>query len=126
MSGPAPSQLLVLVNWLRRMAAAHQPVPGLDGMAAALGVADRSRVSDLLRQGQERGLLVVTYARGGIASIAAPDGSWCCRRGKERLPERACLRCRRPFEPAHKHNFLCGCPEFPQEPRGISARRAEA
>lgn len=105
---PSP-RLLGLVRWLRKLADAGRPLPGLDGIAAATGILDRSDVTATLRAGERLGLIVVEYGRNGISGIGAADGAWYVERGEEKVPPRRCLACRKVFQPDHRHNFLCGC-----------------
>jgi hypothetical protein len=96
-----------LLTWLRARAIAGRPLPSLDGIADELDLLQKQQVSELLALGVQKGLIVVEYQRNGIASVAATDGSWRAVRGEERLPDRRCLACRRPFQPRHRFNFLC-------------------
>jgi hypothetical protein len=104
-----PPRLQLLLTWLRRMADAGRPLPGLDGIADGAGILNRADVSSLLRDGERLGLLVVEYGRNGIAGIGAADGSWYVAKAAEKTPVRRCLACRQMFQPDHRHNFLCGC-----------------
>lgn len=127
---PGATQLQQMIGYLRRLADAGRPMPPLQSVADALFLPHVNRVTELLRQGRERGLIVVDYGRNGIASVAAADGAWLVERGEQKggVAPRAYLRCRRMFQPAHRHNFLCGCPEvaIPIAPRGMHTRREVA
>lgn len=101
-------QLDQLHVWLLRRAAARQHLPPGEEIADALFLESRDRVRVLLRQGEREGLWQVSYDGARIEAITAADGSWRLFRGKApALPQRRCLSCGNPFEPAHRYNFLC-------------------
>jgi hypothetical protein len=121
---PRGARLAMLVRYLRAEAAAGRPIPAMSEIATAVGLADTNNMPELLREGQQGGFFVVHHGRNGITAIEAPDGSWRAERGREAVPQRRCLRCRRIFQPEHRTNFLCGCPEaFISIERAPAARR---
>ena len=112
-----------LLRHLEGLARQGRPMPSLRDVALAIDTSQHW-ASTLLGELRAAGVLVVVYGRNGIAAIEAADGSWRLHRGRERPPTRHCLRCQRMFQPSHRHNFLCGCPEAGRlEPRGVNAPR---
>lgn len=94
-----------LVMLIRRLAQARQPLPTSEALATTLGLPGRETVYRLMASAADRGLIVVhRRADGRVCAVEAPDGRWRVTRA---VPQRACLRCRRPFAPRHRLNFLC-------------------
>jgi hypothetical protein len=110
---PKPgSNLDRLVQLLRQLAIEGAPLPPRDEIAGLIGVATFNSVSTLYSQAAARGLIVIRYARWGIAQVEAPDGTWCVAGGRAAPPppERKCLGCGRPFASEHRFNRVClGC-----------------
>ena len=113
----APGAVLRVVAALRRADGA--PCPSNSDLAEALGITEGS-VWDLLDGARRLGLIRVDYLASNRRVISAPDGNWCTgptdvrrrdggirRAAPAAVPPRRCLACRQPFQPAHRHNFLC-------------------
>lgn len=107
------SRLDRLLTHLRVLALAGQPLPTTQELAQQLGLTGNSEVGTLLRDAEARGFILVRFGRGGrsIHEITTPDLAWrLLPPAAAETPRRACLRCRKPFQPQHRHNFMCsGC-----------------
>jgi hypothetical protein len=105
------SQAAIMLDALRRMAVAGRALPGVTDLADELGLATAYVAADLLRELEVRDLLVLEREGRSIVGAGAADGTWFLRRDARRSSappaERRCLRCRDPFAPRHRHNFLC-------------------
>lgn len=103
-----------LVAVLRRAAEAGQPCPSNTELAEQLDL-HVGNVSDVLRNARLLGLVRLEAVGGNRRVAVAGDGSWRTaptalgirREAPVEVAERRCLRCRGPFQPAHRHNFLC-------------------